>query len=149
MSRKRRTGERPPRASSGTRRQQPVALLVDDLHDTRDMYGEMLRFGGYRVLEASDGADGVAVALEQRPDLIVMDLCMPRMDGWEAIRRLKSDPLTRSIPVVILSAIASRGAPSDLACEAYLVKPCLPLDLLGVVDTLLASSETERKATVA
>jgi two-component system cell cycle response regulator DivK len=122
----------------GTRQPPPLALLVDDGVDSRDMYGEMLRLGGYQVLEAVDGADGVAVAVGQRPDVIVMDLCMPRMDGWEAIRQLKADPRTCSIPVVALTALGWQTDATHPVCEAYLVKPCLPLDLLGVLDTLLA-----------
>jgi two-component system cell cycle response regulator DivK len=116
-----------------------VALLVDDLSDSREMYADLLRLGGYRVLEAEDGADGVAIALGQRPDIVVMDLCMPRMDGWEAIRRLKADPLTRSIPVVALTARGWHDGEALVACEAYLVKPCLPVDLLSVLDALLAN----------
>jgi two-component system, cell cycle response regulator DivK len=104
------------------------------------MYGEMLHQGGYRVLEATDGADALAVALGQHPDIIVMDLCMPRMDGWEAIRRLKADPRTRAIPVVALTALGWQRGTLEVDCQAYLVKPCLPLDLLGVLDALLAPS---------
>jgi two-component system cell cycle response regulator DivK len=109
------------------------------------MYGEILRFGGYRVLEAVDGADGLAVALGQRPDVIVMDLCMPRMDGWETIRRLRGDPRTSSIPVVALTAVGWHHSAAQVECEAYLVKPCLPLDLLGVLDTLLAIARAAQK----
>ena len=138
MSWRRKTTEGPRRRRSGTRPRPPVALLVDDGVDSRDMYGEILRFGGYSVLEAVDGADGLAVALGQRPDVIVMDLCMPRMDGWEAIRRLKADPRTCGIPVVTLTAVGWHPSAEQVECEAYLVKPCLPLDLLGVLDTLLA-----------
>ena len=137
--------EGPHRRRSGTRPRPPVALLVDDAVDSRDMYGEILRFGGYRVLEAVDGAEGLAVALGQRPDVIVMDLCMPRMDGWEAIRRLRADPRTCSIPVVALTAVGWHHSAAQVECEAYLVKPCLPLDLLGVLDTLLAIARAARK----
>jgi CheY-like chemotaxis protein len=105
----------------------------------------MLREGGYRVLEADDGADGLAVALGQHPDIIVTDLCMPRMDGWEAVRRLKSDPRTRSIPVVVLTALGRDSGAVEVECDAYLVKPCMPSDLLGVLDTMLAeTSQAER-----
>jgi CheY-like chemotaxis protein len=102
------------------------------------MYGEMLTIGGYRVLQATDGADALRIAFEEHPDIVVMDLCMPRMDGWEAVRRLKKDPRTRSIPVVVLTALGWHFGAVEVECEAYLVKPCLPLDLLGVLDTLLA-----------
>jgi two-component system, cell cycle response regulator DivK len=138
LSWQRKETECPPRRASAARRRAQVALLVDDVLDSREMYREMLNLGGYLVLEAIDGADGLAVALGERPDIIVMDLCMPRMDGWEAIRRLRSDPRTRAIPVVVLTALGWRTSAADVECEAYLVKPCLPLDLLGVLDSLLA-----------
>jgi CheY-like chemotaxis protein len=132
--------EPPKRKTSGLQRRPPVVLLVDDAFDSRDMYGEMLRVGGYRVLEAIDGADALGVAVTQHPDIVVMDLCMPRMDGWEAVRRLKTDPRTRTIPVVVLTALGWGAGAMEVECEAYLVKPCLPLDLLGVLDTLLAEA---------
>jgi two-component system cell cycle response regulator DivK len=116
----------------------PLALLVDDMFCSRDMYGEILRFGGYSVVEAADGEAGLAAAFAQRPDVVVMDLCMPHMDGWEAIRQLKADPRTCSIPVVVLTALTWHCPAMETECEAYLVKPCLPLDLLGVLDSLLA-----------
>jgi two-component system, cell cycle response regulator DivK len=112
--------------------------VVDDMVDNLMMYGEVLRAGGYVVLEATDGADALAVALGEHPDIIVMDLCMPRMDGWEAIRRLRADPRTASIPVVALTALIWNLSPVEVECEAYLVKPCMPMDLLGVLDSLLA-----------
>jgi two-component system, cell cycle response regulator DivK len=140
LSWQRKHGERTPGEASGTRRRAPVALLVDDVFDSRDMYGEILRFGGYRVVEAVDGAEALVVALGQQPDVIVMDLCMPRMNGWEAVQRLKADPRTCAIPVVVLTALGWGSGSVEVECEAYLVKPCLPLDLLGVVDALLASA---------
>jgi CheY-like chemotaxis protein len=132
--------ERPPRRISGALRRPQVALLVDDTVDSRDMYGEILRFGGYRVLEATDGADALAVALGQRPSVIIMDLCMPRMDGWEAIRRLRSDPRTAAIPVIVLTALNRDLGAVQVDCAAYLVKPCLPFDLLDVLSSVLAKT---------
>ena len=114
--------------------------------DSRDMYGEVLRFGGYKVLEATDGLEALAVAQGQHPDIIVMDLCMPRLDGWEAIRRLKADARTREIPVVALTALGWNADAAEVGCEAYLVKPCLPLDLLGVIDALVASPSGDAMA---
>jgi CheY-like chemotaxis protein len=102
------------------------------------MYGEILRLGGYRVIEALDGEAGLAAAFAQRPDIIIMDLCMPRLNGWEAIRRLKTDARTRSIPVVALTALTWHSPAIEVECEAYVVKPCLPLDLLGILESLLA-----------
>jgi two-component system cell cycle response regulator DivK len=141
------TKSEPPREASWTLRRPPAALLVDDAFDSRDMYGEMLRQDGYRVLEACDGADALGVALGQHPDIIVMDLCMPRMDGWEAVRRLKADPRTRSIPVVVLTALGRERGAVEVECDAYLVKPCLPFDLLGVLDALLAEAEPDGRST--
>lgn len=137
MARQRNGTEGPRQPRSGTLGRSPVALLADDVSDSRDMYGEMLRLAGYRVLEAVDGAEAVAMAVERRPDAIVMDLCMPRMDGWEAVRRLKADPRTRAIVLVVLTALGWESGGLALACDAYLVKPCLPSDLLGVLDSLL------------
>jgi two-component system cell cycle response regulator DivK len=116
----------------------PRVLLADDSFDSRDMYGEILRFAGYQVVEASNGIEALDLALARHPDVIVMDLCMPRMDGWEAITRLRSDPRTQWIPVVALTALAWHSDSAAVECAAYLVKPCLPLDLLGVLDAVLA-----------
>ncbi len=143
----RKTDEPPhtPRTKSGMLRRSPILLLVDDAADSREMYGEILRRAGYHVLEAMDGADALSIAFEHSPNLIVMDLCMPRMDGWEAIRRLKSDPRTRSVPVVALTALGWQGQPSDMECAAYLVKPCLPVDLLSVVDIVCAEAAHDER----
>jgi CheY-like chemotaxis protein len=113
-------------------------LIADDSSDSRDMYGEIVRPGGYEVLEAANGFEALDLAESRRPDVIVMDLCMPRMDGWEAIHRLKSNPRTRSIPVVALTALGWCLDSAGVECDAYLVKPCLPVDLLGVLDALVA-----------
>lgn len=142
MSQRRKSSksERPPRRVSGALRRPQVALLVDDTVDSRDMYGEILRFGGYRVIEATDGEDALSIALEQRPDVIIMDLCMPRMDGWEATRRLRSDPRTATIPVIVLTALSTSLGAVHVDCAAYVVKPCLPFDLLDVLDSVLAKA---------
>jgi len=136
-----RSAENQPGVPSQSSRSAPVALLVDDTSDNRDMYGEMLRYGGYAVLEAADGLDALAVTVAELPNIIVMDICMPRMDGWEAIRRLRADPRTASIPVVALTAVGWNAGAAGMECEAFLVKPCLPIDLLGVLDTLLARAQ--------
>ena len=94
----------------------PLILVVDDFEDNREMYTQYLRFNGYRVAEAVDGLDALTKAAALRPDLIVMDLSLPRLDGWEATRRLKKDPLTSQIPVVALTGHPRRsrggGAPA-------------------------------------
>ena len=116
-------------------------LIVDDFEDNRVMYAEFLRFSGYEVSEASNGLEAVQMAAALRPDLVVMDLSLPVLDGWEATRRLKENPSTRGIPVVALTGHAfeahSRGA-KDAGCDGFLAKPCLPETLLDTVRRILS-----------
>jgi CheY-like chemotaxis protein len=119
----------------------PTVLIVDDFDDNRQMYAEFLTFSGFRVLEAADGAEAVAKATDHLPDLVVMDLSLPVLDGWEATRRLKGDPRTRHIPVVALTGHALDGHSIEArqaGCDAFLAKPCLPDKLLDTVRTMLA-----------
>jgi two-component system, cell cycle response regulator DivK len=112
---------------------QPLILLVEDFEDARDMYREYLEFCGLRVLTARDGREGIDMARTCRPDLILMDLSLPGIDGWEATRVLKADPHTRWIPVIALSAHAmpAEGERARLAgCDGFIAKPCLPADLV-------------------
>jgi CheY-like chemotaxis protein len=115
-------------------------LVVDDFEDNRAMYAEFLSCSGYRVEQASNGAEAVELSLRLKPDVVVMDLSLPVMDGWEAIRRLKSDERTRRIPIIALTGHAlashSRGA-VEAGCDAFLAKPCLPDKLLEKVEKLL------------
>jgi CheY-like chemotaxis protein len=118
-------------------------LLVDDYADNRDMYAEFLRFSGYRVVVASNGKEALDQVARSRPSVVVMDLTMPVMDGWEARRRLKADPATRPIPVVVLTGNALKGADVEArraGCDAYLVKPCLPEDLHRTIVGVLGGS---------
>ena len=110
-----------------------LVLVVDDYADSREMYADFLAFSGFRVVEARDGREALEKAAEVKPDLILMDLSLPGVDGWEATRRLKSDPRTREIPVVALTGHAFAGdADSALqaGCDAFITKPCLPADLV-------------------
>lgn len=113
-----------------------LVLVVDDNDDTREMLAELLRSAGFRVRAASDGHRAVADAARTRPDVIVMDLAMPGLNGWEATRRLKTQPETASIPVIALSAHATETY-KDVAlaagCEAFLAKPCPFEDLVAHV----------------
>ncbi|MCA1561115.1 MAG: response regulator [Acidobacteria bacterium] len=123
--------------------QQPLVLVVEDYQDAREMYSEYLRFAGYRVVEASNGVEAVEKAGELVPDIILMDLALPRMDGWEATRRLKRDPRTRSIPIVALTGHALAGhaeGAREAGCDAFVTKPCLPDALVTEVQRILASS---------
>jgi two-component system, cell cycle response regulator DivK len=119
-------------------------LVVDDYADNRQMYAELLEYAGYGVAEASDGAEAIATARRIVPDLIVMDLSLPVIDGWEATRRLKDDELTRHIPVLALSGHAQEGllglseGAHEAGCDAFLAKPCSPEALLEIVRDVLA-----------
>ena len=130
----------------------PRVLLVDDYPDARAMYGEYLEFSGFDVVEAANGEEALARAVDAGPDIIVMDLSLPVMDGCEATRRLKADARTAAIPVVALTGHALAGI-SDGArqagCAAFVTKPCLPDDLVMEIRRVLAarpaSTETDRK----
>ena len=116
-------------------------LIVDDFEDNRAMYAEFLRYSGLEVVEAKDGAEAVELACSEMPDLVVMDLSLPVIDGWEATRRIKHDPRTRDIPIIALTGHAleghSQGA-REAGCEGFLAKPCLPEKLLETVNSILA-----------
>jgi two-component system, cell cycle response regulator DivK len=113
---------------------------VDDSSDVREMYSQYLSYRGFSVITASEGSQGIELALAARPDVIVMDLAMPSMTGTAATQRLKDHPRTRNIPVVILtgypaSAIEQRVLEAGAAM--LLTKPCLPEDLEAHVRSLL------------
>jgi two-component system cell cycle response regulator DivK len=104
----------------------PKILVIEDNEWSRDMLARRLSRRGYQVITAADGKRGIAMAHNQRPDLIVMDMSLPEIDGWEATRRLKADPATRSIPIVALTAHAmasDRKRAMDAGCDDYFTKP--------------------------
>jgi len=116
-------------------------LVVDDFEDNREMYAAHLRFSGFAVDEAVSGAEAIEKAFVASPDLIVMDLSLPGMDGWEATRKLKNDPRTKHIPVVVVSGHAleaSVRSAQAAGCDAFLKKPCLPQMLLAEIQRLLS-----------
>ncbi len=108
------------------------------------MYAEYLSFLGYVVEQASSGEEAIHLAEQLKPDLVVMDLSLPVMDGWEATRRLKASERTRHIPVIALTGHAlaahSRGA-QEAGCDAFLTKPCLPERLAAKVEELLQAAQ--------
>lgn len=117
-----------------------LVLVVDDAADARVLYGEYLEYLGFRVETAENGAQAIQSAQRECPAIIIMDLAMPEVNGWQAIKRLKSDPLTADIPIVALSAYTfgdelqrAREAGADLC----LSKPCLPSQLARVIQALL------------
>lgn len=114
----------------------PLVLVVDDFEDNRAMYVEYLSFQGFRVAEAVNGEEAVARAKELRPAVVVMDLSLPVMDGWEATRRLKADAKTRHIRVIALTGHAEPAHAKralDAGCDDFVAKPCLPEHLLAKV----------------
>src|SRR6266446_1080187 len=123
-----------------TKPDRPRVLLVDDYPDAREMYTEYLEFSGFEVVEAENGMEALQRAVDAAPDIILMDLSLPVMDGWEATRRLKADARTNRIPVVALTGHAlvgiSEGA-MKAGCDAFVTKPCLPEDLVKEIHKVL------------
>jgi len=126
-----------------TEQQPPLILVVDDYQDAREMYAEYLQFSGFRVAEARNGNEAVEQAFALKPDLILMDLSLPGMDGWEATRRLKADDRTKHIPIVALTGHALAGASEGAkkaGCDSFVTKPCLPDDLVVEVRRMLGAA---------
>ena len=118
----------------------PLVLVVDDSEDNREVYAQYLRISGFRVEMAEDGVEAVEKASSLRPDVIVMDLAMPRLDGWEAARRIKAAPATSRIPIIALTGNAdseSKRRTQEAGCSGYLTKPCLPDVLVSEIRRLL------------
>jgi CheY-like chemotaxis protein len=112
--------------------QPPLVLIVDDVDHGREICAEYLEFRGFRVATAADGLEALDKAFELLPDLILMDLSLPGIDGWEATRRLKQDERTHDIPVIALTAHALASAhdrAKEAGCDSVVTKPCLPKDL--------------------
>jgi len=127
-----------------TKADKPRVLVVDDYPDAREMYSEYLMFCGFDVVQAANGVEALQLAIDEAPDIILMDLSLPVMDGWEATRRLKTDKRTGDIPVVALTGHALAGV-SDGArkagCDAFVTKPCLPEDLVKEIRRVLEARE--------
>jgi two-component system, cell cycle response regulator DivK len=121
----------------------PSILIVDDTTDTRELYALYFKTLGFTALTAYDGQQGVDAAIQHRPDVIVMDLSMPVMDGRTATQRLKRDARTRTTPVILLTGYPlqaiERGA-LEAGADVFLTKPCLPEDLEQHVRRLLGGS---------
>lgn len=120
----------------------PLVLVVDDVAHGREIFAEYLEFRGFRVATAADGQEAIDRAFELRPDVILMDLSLPRVDGWEATRRLKQDERTAAIPIIALTAHALAAAhdkAKEVGCDAVVTKPCLPRDLEQEVRRQLAA----------
>jgi len=112
----------------------PLVLLVEDYEDAREMYRDYLEFSGFRVETARDGHEALDKARSIHPDVILMDLSLPGLDGWEATRILKSSPETQGLRIIALSAhaLGPEGERARVAgCDGFIAKPCLPADLVS------------------
>lgn len=123
------------------RRERPLVLLVEDQSDLRRLYAEQLIISGFDVIEAEDGAEAITSTTNHFPDVVLMDLSLPRVDGWEATRRLKSDDRTAHIPVVALTAHDGAGElqrATQAGCNWFVPKPCPPAALIAEVRRVLS-----------
>jgi CheY-like chemotaxis protein len=101
----------------------PLVMIADDDPNSRDLLAATVRREGYRVIEATDGETALALAREWRPDVVTLDVLMPRMDGWAVMTALKSDPELAEIPVIIVTVLADRGIAVSLGAAEFLTKP--------------------------
>ncbi len=115
-----------------------TVLVVDDHENSRITYATYLEELGYRVLQARNGSEGIRVAREKQPDLILMDMTMPVVDGLEASRTLKSEPGTARIPIIAVTAVSLRREQEHIraVCDGFLPKPCRPEELAAEVRRL-------------
>ena len=119
---------------------QPVILIVDDVRDNREGYAEYLRFRGFAVLEAGNGTDALEIAQRCQPDVVVLDMRLPDIDGTEVSRRLRAGGFGR-MTIVAVSACVSQadvGAAIESGCDSFLPKPCLPDALVNEINRLLS-----------
>jgi two-component system cell cycle response regulator DivK len=122
-----------------------LVLIVDDAPDARDIYSLHFRHHGYAALTAPDGDTGIATAIRMRPDVIVMDLAMPGINGISAAHHLKNEPRTRDIPIILLTGHAGKAiqyGALEMGVDVFLTKPCLPEDLETHVQRLIQRRRT-------
>jgi two-component system cell cycle response regulator DivK len=115
-------------------------LVVEDQEDNRQILRDLLGSAGYDIIEAVDGEAAIAAAKSQRPDLILMDIQLPLVDGYEATRRIKADPELKGIPVIVVTSYAlsgDEGVARAAGCDAYVTKPYSPRLLLAKIKEFL------------
>jgi len=116
-------------------------LLVEDTEDNRQIVRDLMASVGYDLIEAEDGAAGVVMATTHKPDLILMDIQLPVMDGYEASRRIKADPALRHIPIIAVTSYALSGDEAKTraaGCDGYVAKPFSPRQLLAKINEFLS-----------
>ncbi|HEX8954087.1 MAG TPA: response regulator [Polyangia bacterium] len=125
----------------------PTLLVVDDEPEINKLVARIFEKRGYRVIAALDGAEALLAVQRDRPDLVILDLNLPKIDGWEVCRRLKSDPATRDIPIVMLTAAHANVDDAEiglgLGADEYVAKPFVKAVLLHNVERLLGRPESE------
>ena len=127
--------------SSGSDRGQPVVLIVEDQYDLRQLYAQHLSISGFDVIEAANGAEAIERASSGQPNIVLMDLSLPIVDGWEATRRLKADARTSHIPVVALTSHDGAGElerATSAGCDWFVPKPCPPDALITELRRILS-----------
>jgi two-component system, cell cycle response regulator DivK len=115
-------------------------LVVEDQEDNRQILRDLLGNAGYEMLEAENGEEALAAVTKQRPGLILMDIQLPIMDGYETTRRLKANPDTNGIPIIVVTSYAlsgDEGKARDAGCDAYVTKPYSPRALLAKIKEFL------------
>ena len=111
-------------------------LVIEDHEENRRIVGYLLASAGIEMIEAVTGEEGVAAAEKERPDLILMDIQLPGLDGYEATRRIKGNPALRHIPIIVVTSYALSGddvKAFEAGCDAYVTKPFVPRDLLAKI----------------
>jgi two-component system, cell cycle response regulator DivK len=119
----------------------PLVLVVDDVADGREIVSEYLKLGGYELALAGDGIEAVQQAQDLLPDVILMDVWLPKMDGLEATKRLRQDPRTKDIPIIALTAhglASARTRALEAGCDAVITKPFLPEALEQEIERQIA-----------
>jgi two-component system cell cycle response regulator DivK len=119
-------------------------LIVEDQDDLRAILRDLLTSTGFDVVEAADGGDGVAKAKSEQPDLVLMDIQLPVLDGYEAIRQIKADASISKTPVIAVSSFAMKGDEEKAraaGCDAYVTKPYSPMKLLALAKTFLENAK--------
>lgn len=127
----------------------PKVLLVEDTQEHRTIFRLMLQHRGFTVIEAEDGASGVQTARAERPDLILMDIDIPKLNGFVATRMIRADPRTSRIPIIALTAKVLRGDRElceEAGCDEYIAKPADPRRVADAIEKLLERKMMERQA---
>ena len=115
-------------------------LIIEDQEDNRAIMRDLLSTAGYALIEAVDGEEGVKLARSERPDLILMDIQLPVLDGYEATRRIRAMPDLKSVPIIAVTSYALSGDEAktrEAGCDSYVAKPFSPRELLAKVRALL------------